>query len=129
MSYRKGENMNVKKVIKNSVEIAVVNSNAVCISDTQTALDFAMSINYEFGCNLIVLNKEAIIEDFFVLKTKIAGEILQKFSNYNIKIAIVGDFSSYESESLKDFMYESNKGRQVFFLSSEEDAVKKLSEI
>ena len=37
--------MNVKKVIKNSVEIAVVNSNAVCISDTQTALDFAMSIN------------------------------------------------------------------------------------
>jgi len=121
--------MNEKKVIKNSVEIAVVNSNAVCISDTQTALDFAMSINYEFGCNLIVLNKEAIIEDFFVLKTKIAGEILQKFSNYNIKIAIVGDFYSYESESLKDFMYESNKGRQVFFLSSEEDAVKKLSEI
>ena len=38
-----------------------------------------MNIKYETGCNKIILNKEAITEEFFILSTKIAGEILQKF--------------------------------------------------
>jgi len=32
------------------------------------------------------------------------------------KIAIVGNFEIYNSKSLKDFIFESNKGSQVFFL-------------
>ena len=63
----------------------------------------------------------------FVLSTRIAGEILQKFINYQFKFAIVGDFSGYTSKPLKDFIYESNKGRDIFFVSSEEDAIEKLS--
>jgi len=39
------------------------------------------------------LNKSAICDDFFDLSTGLAGEILQKFVNYHVKIAIVGDFS------------------------------------
>ena len=39
----------------------------------------------------------------------------------------VGDFSGYTSKPLKDFIYESNKGRDIFFVSSEEDAIEKLS--
>ena len=42
------------------------------------------------------------------------------------KVAIVGDFEIYSSKSLRDFIYESNRGSQVFFLSTEEAAVKKL---
>lgn len=61
------------------------------------------------------------------LSTRIAGEILQKFINYQFKFAIVGDFSGYTSKPLKDFIYESNKGRDIFFVSSEEDAIEKLS--
>ena len=75
----------------------------------------------------IILNKDAVTPDFFVLSTKIAGEILQKFINYQFKFAIVGDFSGYTSKPLKDFIYESNKGRDIFFVSSEEDAIEKLS--
>lgn len=55
------------------------------------------------------------------------SEILQKFINYQFKFAIVGDFSGYTSKPLKDFIYESNKGRDIFFVSSEEDAIEKLS--
>ena len=40
-----------------------------------------------------------------------AGEILQKFSNYRVRLAIVGDFTPYSSKSIKDFIYESNKKR------------------
>ena len=36
-------------------------------------------------------------------------------------------FSGYTSKPLKDFIYESNKGRDIFFVSSEEDAIEKLS--
>lgn len=118
--------MNIKKVFSNGNEIAVVNSDEVIISDAQSAIDFMMSINYETGSHIIVLNKEAIIPDFFVLSTRVAGEVLQKLINYRFKLAIVGDFSIYTSKPLKDFIYESNNGRDVFFVSSEEEAIDKL---
>jgi len=44
-----------------------------------------------------------------------------------VKIAIIGDFSVYPSKSLKDFIYECNKGKDVFFLSDEKQAIEKLS--
>ncbi len=121
--------MNIKKITSNGNEIAIVNSDEVCISDVQSALDFVMSVNYETGSHSIVLNKEAITPDFFVLSTRIAGEILQKFITYQFKFAIVGDFSGYTSKPLKDFIYESNKGRDIFFVSCEEDAIQKLTRI
>ena len=121
--------MKITVVKENNTEIAVVSSNEILIKDVQSALDFIATIDYETGCNRIVMNKSAISEDFFDLKTRLAGEILQKFINYQIKIAIVGDFAVYSSKSLKDFIYESNKGRNIFFLSDEEQAIEKLSMI
>jgi hypothetical protein len=47
-------------------------------------------------------------------------------STYYIKLAIVGDFSGYTSKSLKAFIYESNRGKQTFFVASEEEAMKAL---
>lgn len=44
-----------------------------------------------------------------------------------MKIAIIGDFSAYTSKSLKDFIYESNNGKDLFFLSDEKKAIEKLS--
>ena len=121
--------MEITKVKENNIEIAIVRSNEILINDVQSALDFIVNINYETGCNRIIMNKSAISEEFFDLKTRLAGEVLQKFINYHIKIAIVGDFSVYSSKSLKDFIYESNKGRDIFFLSNEEQAIEKLSMI
>ena len=34
-----------------------------------------------------------------------------------MKLAIIGDFSGYTSKPLRDFIYESNNGNQVFFVS------------
>jgi hypothetical protein len=119
--------MKITTIKDKNVEIAVVDSNEVLITDVQSALDFIATVNYESGCHRIILNKSAICEDFFNLRTRLAGEILQKFINYQVKIAIVGDFSVYTSESLKDFIYESNKGNAIFFLSNEKEAVERLS--
>ena len=108
-------------------EIAIVESNEIIIKDTQTAIDFIMTIKYETNCNKIALNKDAVVEDFFILSTGLAGEILQKFINYQAKIAIYGDYSKYTSKPLKDFIYESNNGKDIFFIENEDDAIKMLS--
>ncbi len=107
-------------------DIAIVNSEEIVIKDVQSAIDFMMTVKYETNCEKIALNKEAIVEDFFILSKGIAGEILQKFINYQVKFAIYGDFSKYTSKPLKDFMYESNHGKDIFFVENEEQAIEKL---
>lgn len=119
--------MKITTIKENGIEIAVISSNNIIITDVQSALDFMATVNYKTGCNRMILNKSLICEDFFHLKTKLAGDILQKFTNYKIKIAIIGDFSVYSSNSLKDFIYESNKGKNIFFLSNEKQAIERLS--
>ena len=113
--------------IKTINDVAIVNSDEIIIKDTQSAIDFIMSVKYETNCSKIAINKEAIIEEFFILSKGIAGEILQKFINYQIKFAIIGDYSKYTSKPLKDFIYESNNGKDIFFVATENEAVKMLS--
>ena len=75
----------------------------------------------------IAIDKKLIADVFFRLSTGLAGEVLQKFINYRMKLAIVGDFSGYTSKPLKDFIYESNSGRDIFFVATQEEALKKLA--
>lgn len=64
---------------------------------------------------------------FFDLKNGIAGEILQKFSQYGLPLAIIGDFSKNESKRVNDFIYESNKGKQINFATSLSEALNSLT--
>lgn len=96
------------------------------VNNTEDALDILGNCSYQ-GADNIILHEKNIIPDFFDLKTRIAGEILQKFSTYNVRLAIVGDFSKYTSQRLKDFIYESNKGGRVNFVNTVAEATEKLS--
>ncbi len=119
--------MTIRTVIKNNIPCAVIESESVVITDAQSALDVLMSAKYEAGTKNIVIPKRLIIEDFFILSRGLAGEILQKYVNYSGRIAIHGDFSHYTSKPLKDFIYESNKGKDVFFVATEAEAVAMLT--
>jgi len=109
-------------------KIAVMDYDVQIITDGQSALEFAVTVGQAYDCSNIVVNKGMIIEDFFNLSSGVAGDIAQKFVNYGIRLAVVGDFSRYPSKSLHDFIYESNKGRHLYFVSDEEEAIKKLGE-
>jgi hypothetical protein len=100
---------------------AEIVSDTTLISGTQDALDLMADCRYQ-GAEGMIIRKEHLTEDFFDLRTGIAGDILQKISNYRFRLAIIGDFSNFTSRSLRDFIYESNKHRQVLFVSSLEDA-------
>lgn len=119
--------MEFKQVEKNGIICAVVVSDAPVITDTQSALDVLMSAKYDVGTKNIVIDKKLVADEFFILSSGLAGEILQKYINYGGRIAIYGDYSHYTSKPLKDFIYESNKGRDVFFASTEDDAVDMLT--
>jgi hypothetical protein len=66
---------------------------------------------------------------FFTLASGVAGEFVQKFANYGLRLAIVGDISGAvrESDSLRDFVRESNRGRQVWFVADREALDRRLS--
>ncbi|MCU5707391.1 DUF4180 domain-containing protein [Bacillus wiedmannii] len=119
--------MEIKKGVIGGINIAIIRNEKLLISDVQTALDLMATVQYEVDAKHIIIHKSLISEDFFDLKTRLAGDILQKFINYRVKIAIVGDFSMYTSKSLKGFIYECNKGKDIFYLATEQQAIEKLS--
>jgi hypothetical protein len=112
--------MEFKLINRNNIQIAELTSDTIVINNSQNALEL---INNS-PADKIIIHKKNICEAFFDLKTRIAGETIQKFINYHAKAAIIGDFSNYTSKSFKDFIYETNKQGCVMFLESSEDAIK-----
>ncbi len=115
--------MEIKEHNTNDVKIAEIISGDVLIQDTESALDLLGNVYYR-GFDKIILYEENIIPSFFDLKTKIAGDILQKFAQYRMPIGIIGDFSKYQSNSLNEFIYETNKVGYNYFGISREEALK-----
>lgn len=109
----------------NNINIAEIISEEMIINNAEDGLDLLGNLYYQ-GFDKIIIDRKNITPDFFDLKNGIAGEILQKFSNYRVNLAIVGDFSSLDSKSIKDFIYESNKGKHINFLASTAEALQKF---
>lgn len=107
--------MNIE--VKN--QTAIVREPGVLITDGSSAMELLATARYETGCSAMILFKEQLDETFFRLSTGLAGEVLQKFVNYQMKLAVVGDFSHYTSKPLRDFIWESNQGRQICFQPDE----------
>ncbi len=115
--------MNIE-IIENN--IATLSSNEVVIHSLQDAVDLLGNANY-LGAVSIILKEDNLTPLFFDLKTKIAGDILQKYSNYQMKLAIIGEFGKYNSSSLNSFIIESNRGNSLFFVSNYDTAMAKLN--
>ena len=105
---------------KDRAGIAVVTAVPKPVSTAAEALELLMSVRYETGYQRLAVPKELFDESFFRLSSGLVGEILQKFINYEMKLAIWGDFSGYTSKPLHDFIYESNQGRDIFFTTTQE---------
>jgi len=78
-----------------------------------------ISAAWEHEAALVAVPVRRLAADFFRLRTGVAGEAIQKFVNYRIRLAIVGDVSAFtqDSAALRDFVNESNRGQHVWFVS------------
>ena len=76
----------------------------------------------------IVIPLSKLPPAFLDLKTGFAGAILQKFVNYEFRVAILGDTSMEQARSkpLADFIRETNRGRQIWFCTGLEDFTARL---
>ncbi len=106
----------------NDVKIAEVISEGLVIQTTEDGLDLLGNLYYQ-DYNSIILHEKNLTPDFFDLKNGLAGEILQKFSNYRVRLALVGDFSKFTGKSIRDFIFESNQGKQISFVGSLSEAL------
>lgn len=100
-----------------AIKTAEIISEDILINNPEDGLQLLADLYYQ-GFDKIVIHEKNITPVFFDLKTGIAGEILQKFSNYRMQLVIIGEFDKYPGKPIKDFIYESNKGKHINFLNS-----------
>ncbi len=105
--------------------IAELQSKNLILNELQDFIDLLGNAHYQ-NCEGVIIDKSNLPEGFFDLKTRFAGEVLQKFSNYQKKLAVIGDFSNLKSKSLTDFITESNKGSRIIFISDKDKALEVL---
>jgi len=107
--------MEIKTHNIDNTKVAEIITDKVILRSTEDGLELLGNLYYQ-GFDKIIIHEKNITPEFFDLKTKIAGEILQKFAQYQMPLIIVGDFSKYKSKSLNDFIFESNKSQQINFI-------------
>jgi len=104
-------------VDRGGVPVLVCDAEGAPIAGPQDALDL-IGAAYA-GADVVAIPAGRLDDDFYRLSTGVAGEILQKFANYRVRLAIVGDISSHVAASgaLRDLVHETNKGNQVWFVN------------
>lgn len=102
--------------------VAEIDSHEILIANGADVL----GLIYAHEEDNLILHQRNIAPEFFDLSTGIAGEVAQKLANYRRRIAVVGDFSDIDSKSLRDFIYESNRRGNIFFVASSEEARAKI---
>ena len=95
---------------------------AICADEgplLATAADVGDFLSEAWGheADWLVVPTARLSPDFFGLRTGLAGEATQKFATYRTGLAVVGDISAAvaASDALRDYVRESNRGRQIRF--------------
>lgn len=70
----------------------------------------------------VLLYSQDIPDDFFDLKTGVAGEVMQKLVQYKVRTAIVIDSSLELSDRFKELILESKRHNTLRFFFDEDEA-------
>ncbi|NGN62811.1 DUF4180 domain-containing protein [Streptomyces sp. A7024] len=117
--------MNLEKI--NGVPVLLCPADGDPIAAERDALDLIGDAGYQ-GARWVAVPAERFGADFFRLRTRVAGDIIQKFVQYGMGLAIVGDISQHieASDALRDFVRECNRGRQTWFVTDTAELGEKL---
>jgi hypothetical protein len=98
------------------VPVLVCDPAGPTVATEQDALDL---IGAAFaGAQVVAVPANRLDERFFSLGTRFAGDVMQKFVNYRLRLAVVGDISAQlaRSSALRALVHESNRGEQIWFV-------------
>ncbi|GLX52655.1 hypothetical protein Shyhy01_56050 [Streptomyces hygroscopicus subsp. hygroscopicus] len=84
---------------------------------------------YGQDAQLVEVPVARIAEDFFRLRSGVAGAVVQKFANYRVRLAVVGDMAAHidASDALRDFVREADQGDQLWFLTDSDALAERLA--
>jgi hypothetical protein len=91
------------------------------ISTENDALDL-IALCWEHEINALMIHHAALSDDFFKLKTKAAGNIIQKFVNYSIRAAAIISHDTIQKGRFKEMAMETNKGNHFRLYESKDEA-------
>lgn len=81
----------------------------------------------ENGVNHVILYEGNFSPEFFDLKTKLAGAVVQKFANYHLRGAAIISLGAVKNERFKEFILEANRGTLFRFFEDKTAAEKWLA--
>jgi hypothetical protein len=101
---------------RHGVRVLLCAADGPKVSSDRDAVDL-IGLAAGQAAELVVLPAERLDPGFFTLSTRIAGEIVQKFVDYRLRIAIVGDISGHlaASSALRAFVHEADRGGHLWF--------------
>jgi len=108
-------------VHRRGVPVLLVDGDGPPLATPQDALDL---IGAAFGrADVVAVPAARLDPRFFALRSGLAGEVMQKFVNYQIRLAVVGDITREvaASDALRDLVRESNRGRHIWFVTDLDD--------
>lgn len=113
--------MNYNVIEKNNKKYILCDSDETPLSSEQDSLDL-IAVCMENDTHLIMLQADVLTDDFFKLKTGLAGKVLQKFVNYQVKAAVILTNEQRITGRFKEFLAEANKGKDFRVFGSSEEA-------
>lgn len=120
--------MEIVIVDKERAQYCKTLNSGFMLEDEQMAGELIMNCRFS-GIDKILIYDHQLPLEFFQLETRLAGNILQKFSTYDARLYIVGDYKRHMRKSLVQFIHESNKIGRVNFVLTEEEAIFKMDRI
>ena len=84
--------------------------------------DISDAIGGCLGADGLILTEDDLARDFFDLHTGFAGELLQKFVNYKIRVAIVVPAPETYGKRFSELAYEHRSHHMIRFVRSLDEA-------
>jgi len=123
-----GEEMSTYRIEKINTALIIICDPTLLINSEKVALEMVTACG-ENETDRLLFTWHNLPEDFYNLRTGLAGEVLQKLATYFIRAAFVlpGDF--IKPVRFSELVYELNKGMQFRFFCSQSAALNWLSTI
>lgn len=120
--------MNYRVVNKNNIKYIEFVSESWKLSSEQDVVD-CISICMENAVYTIMFPSTVLSEDFYNLKTRLAGMALQKFINYHVKVTVIIEDEEKYNDRFKEMIMEANKGNNFRTFKNIADAESWISNL
>lgn len=107
------------KTMNENHKIIVASDSGIAI---RTFGDISDALSASFGSAGLILTEADLAPEFFDLRSGLAGELFQKFTNYRLRLALVVPEPEVYGERFSELAYEHRSHTMIRFVPTQEEA-------